>query len=929
MKRFLEGVFRLQPGDLGRGALPFLYFFLVMGSYLIGRAVRDSLFLDKYKASLLPYADLVIAISVGFIVAGYLAIGRHVRLHKLLSGSLVLFAAVTMVFWYLLHYRPHPLVNATFYIWIGVLGVITPAQVWTLANFVFTTREAKRLVGMIASGSIVGAIVGGKLANLMAPAFGTESLLLVISGALVVCVVLVPMIWAQRPRSAAEKYDEEPKQEKPVAVMKALGLIGRSSYLRSLVWLILIASVVTTVAGWQFKALSKFFVPNKDELTAFYGNFYFYAGIAGLLVGWMVTGRLLKRFGLGPALFVVPGALFLGSVAVLFWGLATVWAAIGLRACINVLQYSIDKPSVEILYLPVPAEIKNQVKSFIDTVVWRSGDGLAGLLVLGFAAVMDFTSDQFTAQGISWVNLTLIVVWFLVAIVAKREYVGTLKESIQKHRLDAERATAPVLDRSTTEVLASSLTAADPKEILYALSLFETGRRAAVHPAVRGLLQHPAPEVRHKALQILGGAGDKSVLPDVEKLLQDADLEVRTEALLFLTHHAKLDPLEKIQELGDFPDFSIRSSIIAFLSQPGPTQNLEAAQMMLDTMVQEAGAEGKRARLEAARLLRLVSEGFDTQLGALLEDPDKEVVREALRAAGHLKRKRSLPRLIELLGDRELSACAADALAEFGDRVVGTLRDSLSDPDTRMEIRREIPAVLARIGTEAAERALCEHLLESETTLRYRIITSLNKIHQRHPDIPLDRQVVEIALAAEVMGHYRSYQILGTLGGNLNADDTIVVTLRDAMNLEVERIFRLLSLLFPGHDFHSAFVGIQSHKPLVHANSLEFLDNVLEPRLRGLLLPLIDSEVGVSGRIERAAKLMNTTMESREEAVAALVGSSDPWLKSCGAYAVGAFGLLTLEPQLDACLDTADPLLRETVRVAKLRLAQIRQTAGS
>ena len=37
------------------------------------------------------------------------------------------------------------------------------------------------------------------------------------------------------------------------------------------------------------------------------------------------------------------------------------------------------------------------------------------------------------------------------------------------------------------------------KEILYALSLFETENRRRVHPAVRGLLYHPAPEVRRKA----------------------------------------------------------------------------------------------------------------------------------------------------------------------------------------------------------------------------------------------------------------------------------------------------------------------------------------------------------------------------------------------------------------------------------------------
>src|SRR3970282_489097 len=117
--------------------------------------------------------------------------------------------------------------------------------------------------------------------------------------------------------------------------------------------LILVASIVTSVAGWQFKALAKQFIPTTNQLAAFFGDFYFYAGIAGLLVQLLVTSRLLRRFGLGPALFGVPMALRFGSTGVVIWGGVTIWAAIALRCGINVLQYSIDKSTVELLSLPV------------------------------------------------------------------------------------------------------------------------------------------------------------------------------------------------------------------------------------------------------------------------------------------------------------------------------------------------------------------------------------------------------------------------------------------------------------------------------------------------------------------------------------------------------------------------------------------------
>jgi len=925
MARFLERLLNLQRGDLARGALLFCYLFLIMASYIEARVARDALFLDQFKAVQLPYADLAIAALVGFVVSGYLLLGRHLSLRNLLAGSLLFFGSNTFVFWYLAHFHRTSWLYPVIYVWVGIMGVLAPAQVWTLANYVLTTREAKRVFGLIGSGSIAGAIFGGKFSNLMASLYGTESLLLAMTLELLLCAGLVVLIWRKKLAGAVtEGVEEGAVPEEPPRLRESVRLLWSSSYLRSIGALILTASIVTSVAGWQFKALSKMFIPGKNELAAFFGNFYFYAGIAGLLVQLLCTSRLLRRFGLGVALFVVPTAMLLGSAGVLLWGAVTIWAAIALRCAINVFQYSIDKPSVELLYLPVASEVKNQVKSFIDTVVWRFGDGLAAIGVLAFATTLGWS-----AMRVSWVNVIFIAAWFVAAFLAHQQYVGTLRECIQKHRFDAERASAPMLDRSTLSIFAASLQPTDSKQLLYALGLFDVSGQQAAHPAVRELLNHPDAEVRKKALSILAAARDKTVLPQVERLLQDPHLEVRTEALLYLSHHAHVDPLSRLQQLGDFADFSIRSAMVAFLARPGASQNLEAARVMLDAMVNEPGAEGQRTRLEAARLLGVLPDEFEPQLRRLLADEDPEVTRHAIRAVGIHSKRRLVLKLLDRLGDHRLTADVAETLGKFGDRIVGTLRDHLGDPGVPLEIRREIPSVLARIGTHAAERVLIESLLESDTMLRFRILSALNKIHQQHPEIEVDAQMIETVLAAEILGHYRSYQILGTLGGNLNSEEPVTRALRESMNQEVERVFRLLSLLHPQYDFHSAHVGLQSDNAIVHANALEFLDNVLKPQLRAVLVPLLDGDINVDERVRLANRMVGAKVECREDAIAALVSSDDPWLKSCGAYAIGILGLKLLEHQLDECLSHPDPLLRETARWAKLRLANLASAVGA
>jgi HEAT repeat protein len=412
-----------------------------------------------------------------------------------------------------------------------------------------------------------------------------------------------------------------------------------------------------------------------------------------------------------------------------------------------------------LLYLPLPTRIKLQVKWFIDTVIWRLGDGLSGLTVLIFA-----TTLHLPARQISWIVLLLVSVWLVAVSTARKQYVATLKESIHQYLVDVEQASTSVLDRSTTELLTTKLKASDPDDILYALSLFEVERQRTVYPVIRSLLSHPAAQVRQKAITILSESGDKTVRPEIERLLRDPDLNVRTEALLYLAHHAQLDPLELIQDKGDFADFSVRSAVVAFLARPGETQILEVAQQILTTMVSEPGPARQRHRIEAARVLGELPDSFDPLLANLLADPDPAVALEAIRSVGKLRKRRLVPDLLDRLTHRELGPECVKALGEFGDTIVGALRDQLGDPSVAIEARREIPAILVKIATPAAAQVLMETLLESDTTLRFRIISALNKLHSLHPEVALDVQLLETVLAAEILGHYRSYQILDKLG---------------------------------------------------------------------------------------------------------------------------------------------------------------------
>jgi hypothetical protein len=87
-------------------------------------------------------------------------------------------------------------------------------------------------------------------------------------------------------------------------------------------------------------------------------------------------------------------------------------------------------------------------------------------------------------------------------------------------------------------------------------------------------------------------------------------------------------------------------------------------------------------------------------------------------------------------------------------------------------------------------------------------------------------------------------------------------------------------------------------------------------------VPLLDGRISVAQRAAIADRFVHAKIENQEQAVEVLVTSDDPWLRSCGAYAIGNLGMNSLEGELNRCLNDPDPLLRETARVAKQRLEQ-------
>jgi AAA family ATP:ADP antiporter len=702
---------------------------------------------------------------------------------------------------------------------------------------------------------------------------------------------------------------------------ETLRQIGATPYLRLMAALVFLVAVATQWTAFQLSLVADFrFAGDADSLTRFFGTFNFVLGSVSFLLQLFVTGPALRRFGLGFTILLLPLSLGFGTTLVLLFPL---FGAVLLTNAIDQgLRFSVDKATYELLYLPIQPGQRAPLKSAIDIVVNRFGDALGGLMLgLATRGFIVLPGLGLGLRGTAAVNLVFVGLWAAVAWRLRREYVRTIHESIHKHRLDTERSSAAVIEKSAADALRAKLGADDPGEVRYALSLLEVQQTRSWHPALRHLLDHPDADIRRRSLRLLSAARDREIADRAVLLLRDADLGVRTEALLYLSREMGVDPLTRIQELGDFEGVSIRAGMAAFLASPGPSRNLEAARALLERMARSPGAAGIRDRVEAARVIAIVPDAFADLLQALLNDDDDDVALQAATAARELGSEELVDSLVRALARPAVADEAAGALAHLGTRVVPLLGSRLKDPGVGVEIKRELPGVLVRIGSAAAEQVLVDSLLHADVTLRHRVVSSLNKLRVIHPEVRIESSTIELLLAAEIAGHYRSYQVLGPLQHHLKDDDPVLEAMRASMEQELERIFRLMALLYPQTGLHDAYVGVRAANPIVRANALEFLDNVLKPELRQVLVPVLDSQVSIEERIVLADRIVGAPVETSEEAVATLLASEDAWLRSCAVYAVGTLQLHGLEEEIRRFETSPDPVLQASVRTARRRLS--------
>ncbi len=907
LSRMMRPIVQLREGEATTVLLMFLYSFLAMTSYNIIKPLGRSTFMSAWGADNLPYVQLAMGVLIGFIMHVYVKAISLVPRRWTIAATQAGLMGLILVFWLLFTTMTRDWVPAAFYILTSILGILLISQFWTLANDIYDPRQAKRVFGFVGAGSSLGGAMGNRLVAELVEKVGTNTMLLIGAGTLAACLVIVVFI-LRREKGAGTSDAAKAVEEEGVSSGEAIRLLGSSRHLQVIAMVIMFAAIGAAIIEQQLNmatALAKG-TKNAAAMAAFLAEVGFYTSIGGFVINLALTSRIHRVLGIGFALLVLP--ISLGSTALVMLFNRGLWAPAAARVMDSSLRYSLDKTSREVLFLPLPADLKYRAKPFIDVTVDRISKGLGALLILVLIKDWGF---GLTWQQLSYASLTMVGLWVITTIRARREYIRTFRDNLEQQNVVPSEVKFTNPDPATVETLVQELANPEPRRVLYAIDLLDAmDKRSLVTPL---LLWHTSAEIRARALRVAESAGSAMAdrwLPGVERALTDSEAGVRVAAVRALAALRGEGVSDVMRPFLGSTDCALAIVAAAALADSQSPMDVEMAVHTLRGAACDTTENGVEARRLVARALGDIrNPDLRSQLVPLMYDANVSVARAAVESAGKLGASDFLfvPPLVSLLRNRMLKSAARQVLVDYGESVVAPLTYFMQDREEDVWVRRHVPSALALLPSAASVSALEAALDEPDEFLRSKAVSALERIRKTHPDLSISAEKISRHVSAEGAKAFDALTLHYNLfvAGGLNPDALLARALNEKYDRMLGRALQLLGLMTTTGDVAAVRHTLKSTDARARSGAIEYLDNLVKGQVRKRVMVLVE-EMPLDERIRRGNAIYGTRVRDIEDTLAQLMHDEDESIASAAILLIEANRLWSLAGDLEYVLSHRD-----------------------
>ena len=923
--RLINRVVQFRHGEAGTAWLMFAYSFLAMTAFNIIKPIAKAKANAGIGAINMPYVNGILGVVIAVVMILYtLGIARLPR-KAVIPVTLSGLAGLVLTFWALFALGV-AWANVAIYFFDRFFGLLLISQFWTLANAVYDPRQARRLFGFIGGGASLGGAVGGTITLWGEAHLGANNLLLVSAAGIAVCVVIVLSVLSRQPLVTLDTSVVE--AERGVGPREAIRLLASSRHLQIIAMVIGFASIGAAIVDQQLNMVGAAEKQSESAMTAFFAQITVYLSLVALVVQVGFTTRIHRSLGLTVALLVLPVGL--GTTAMVILATGAVWATGFARVLDGSLRYSLDKTTREVLFLPLPTDLKLRAKAFVDVTMDRFARSAGAWLLIPLVQPWGLGLDW---VSLSYASLTMMAIWVVMALVARREYLASFRKSIETKQIKPEAVRIDVADPATIETLVEELANPDEASVLYAIEMLETlDKRHLITPL---LLHHESPKVRARALGALKSARYAHAerwIPAVHRLLKDDDADVRAAAVRALAFLGKEDVGTLLRRHLEDADPRVVVTAAVELADSGVAADAPAAEAALARLIADTRASASAGRRDAANALAHIrNPAFRTLLIPLIHDKSIEVAREAIASARAMGPSDAIfvPALVSLLGHRLLKSVARETLVSYGESIVPVLDHLMNDPDEHIWVRRHIPGTLARIPGQASMDALVGVLKSGDGFLRYKTVAAIESLRRGHPSLVFATDAIETLIFRETARYYTYLTLRYNITQRDRAgDDSLVVrALDDKLTRTLDRIYRQLGLLYPWKDVAAARRSIEEGDARLRASALEFLDTLLAGTIRKRVMPILD-DMPLVDRVRHANSVLKSRERDLDETLAQLIHDEDPVLAASAVDLVEQRQIESLADDLEyvASRAKADRLVLDAVNWALASRAARRAT---
>jgi AAA family ATP:ADP antiporter len=838
--RLLRRLVDVKPEEARVALRMFFHFFLITSSAYVIKAVKTSLLLEHSGSRRLPGAYLMTALVMGVVVSLNSRLLQRLNRRRYISLSLAFFIVCLFLFWFLF-YLGHKKqiwegVYTIYWIWSDIFLATSVTQFWILINDLMQPRQYRRLIGFFVNGGLLGGIVGSLLAIFLAKPLHTYNLVLLCPGFLALCLWLVQEVPIISPDVAkeAERPEGVLKKQK-VGYIQSLKILVKHRYLVILSGMMLTGFIVSTLTDSQFLVAVQKTFSSPEKKTIFMGMFSAGLLVVSYLLNALLTSRVLKNFGIRVALLVSPAVLMLGVGSLFFvpWAGIMAWAVL-VKGADKSLTHTFSQATRELLYIPIPPDIKYKAKVFIDMFINKLADALAAVLLLilgafGFALEKKITAaSMHTMRAIGVLTLAFIFVWVILCLLIIKEYVGIVRKNLRVKWPDADKFVAEKIDVDMTKLVFDTLESRQRSSVLYAMNMFDLIKNDKISPELKKILAFKSSEVQACSLDTLLELDGEALVPTMDDALEEESLD---------------------QEIREIMSMDVYQELM---------------KEHIDKVTSRAGAEPEVSQMEVAKILGIMDPASPLiqNLAKLLKHESSEVVRYALESSGKQKKREFVPLIVPHLTKPALREAAAQTLIAYGGAITGTLRDYLVDPDVDIVIRKAIPDILARIGHQRAADLLATELPKGHKDVEAEMIEAMYKMKSLHPRVEFrDREVLP-----QIRRLIKKGYLLLMEFNDVKKDKQRAVLAEDLeknFGRALKQIFELLSLVYSHDDMIRAYQNICSGSRKSIDYSVELLDNMLKKEIKEALLPLID-DIPLEDKA-RSAKRFLKALEKSEQ----------------------------------------------------------------